>query len=131
MTKDLEKRIYKGFISHAIATVEHDGFRAPVAFVATEGGSFTGVVTAKIVWSGLHIQHLYVEEYMRGKGLGSKLMDRVHTFGREQGCTFAFVETLSFQALEFYQKLGYQIEFTRDGYSNGVSFHYLQKKLSE
>jgi len=36
---------------------------------------------------------------------------------------------MSFQALEFYQKMGFELDFTRPGYAHGTSFHYLSKKL--
>ena len=32
-------------------------------------------------------------------------------------CPFAFVETMGFQALEFYEKCGFKLEFTRAGYA--------------
>jgi len=54
-------------------------------------------------------------------------MEHAFTFGRENKCPFAFVETMSFQAVEFYQKIGFQLEFTRSGYAHGTSFHYLRK----
>ena len=50
-------------------------------------------------------------------------------YGKENKCPFAFVETMSFQALDFYQKLGFQLEYTRTGYAHGTSFHYLRKDL--
>jgi ribosomal protein S18 acetylase RimI-like enzyme len=37
---------------------------------------------------------------------------------------------MNFQAPEFYQKLGFQIELKRDGYAGDSSFYYLRKDLS-
>jgi ribosomal protein S18 acetylase RimI-like enzyme len=56
-------------------------------------------------------------------------MEHVFNFGKENGCHFAFVETMSFQAPEFYQKIGFEIELKRDGYTAGTSFYYLKKVL--
>lgn len=39
------------------------------------------------------------------------------------------VETMSFQAPEFYQKMGFKIEFSRPGYAKNNCFHYLKKNL--
>jgi len=50
-------------------------------------------------------------------------------YGKEYGCSFAFVETMNFQASEFYQKLGFQIELKRDGYAGDRCFYYLRKDL--
>lgn len=49
-------------------------------------------------------------------------------FGKQRGCHFAFVETMSFQAPEFYRKMGFKIEFSRPGYAKNTIFHYLTKK---
>ena len=64
---------------------------------------------------------------VRGKGVGRKLMEAACEKGVEYGCRFAFVETMSFQALDFYQKFGFVLEYTRKGYDKGVDFHYLRK----
>ncbi len=72
-----------------------------------------------------------MDECYRCQGLGTELMEVAFKFGRENKCPFAFVETMSFQALGFYQKNEFQLDFTRSGYSHGTSFHYLQKKLIE
>lgn len=50
-------------------------------------------------------------------------------YGRSNKCPFAFVATMSFQAREFYEKIGFTLEFTRSGYKHGTSFHYLRKEL--
>ena len=35
------------------------------------------------------------------------------------------------KAIEYYtQKLGFELEYTRTGYINGLAFHYLRKALS-
>ena len=51
--------------------------------------------------------------------------------GRQLGCPFAYVETMSFQAVDFYKNLGFEESFVRHGYAHGTSFHYLQKSLNE
>jgi len=46
------------------------------------------------------------------------------------GNTQALVDTFSFQALPFYEKLGYQRQMTLDDFpSPGYAKHYLTKKL--
>jgi ribosomal protein S18 acetylase RimI-like enzyme len=62
-------------------------------------------------------------------GLARQLMEHALNFGKNRGCAFAFVETLSFQSPVFYQKLGFDIELKRDGYAGGASFYYLRKDL--
>lgn len=129
LTEDLKKKIYEGFSLHAIQMTGNDEKFDSVAFVAIEEESLAGAVVVERFWDALHVKYVYVDENYRGKGLGSRLMQRAFAYGDEQKCPFAFVETMSFQALEFYQKMGFKLDFTRPGYAHGTSFHYLSKKL--
>jgi ribosomal protein S18 acetylase RimI-like enzyme len=131
VTKDLNQRVYEGFSQYATAVIGRPGVQAPIAFVATDENTFAGVVIVELLWGALHVKYLYVEEIYRGNGLGTRLMEQAHEFGRQHGCSFICVETMSyFHTLEFYQKLGYYIEFIREGYAEGISLYCLQKKLS-
>ena len=44
-------------------------------------------------------------------------------------CTKARVEAFGYQALEFYQKLGYQIVGKLDDYPKGFDYYWLSKDL--
>lgn len=129
LTQDLKNQVDKGFSSHAIAMVGHDEKFDPVAFIATEDDVIAGVVVGQLFWGTLHVKYVFVDESYRGKGLGTRLMEQAIAYGCAHQCPFAFVETMSFQALGFYQKLGFQLEFTRSGYKHGTAFHYLRKDL--
>lgn len=129
LTPELKKRFDAGFSRHSIATTGYDEKHEPISFVAMEGDTYAGAIAVEIFWGALHIKFLFVEEPFRGRGLATQLMEHGLTYGYEKECPFAFVETMSFQALEFYQKLGFELEYTRDGYSHGTAFHYLKKTL--
>jgi ribosomal protein S18 acetylase RimI-like enzyme len=61
--------------------------------------------------------------------VGKKLMEVTHEYGKKHGCALATVTTMDFQAPDFYQKLGYKIDFSRGGYSKGASCIFMAKKL--
>lgn len=128
-SEGLKKQIFDGFSSHALATIGHDEKFDSLAFVAMDGNAVIGSVVVESFWGALHIKLMYVEEAYRNKGVGRRLMERALAYGVKKGCPFAFVETMSFQALDFYRKVGFQLEFTRSGYSHGTSFHYMRKDL--
>ncbi|HHC1479245.1 TPA: hypothetical protein ACN7VN_002557 [Klebsiella pneumoniae] len=47
-----------------------------------------------------------------------------------QGCSHLLVDTFSFQALPFYQKLGYQLQMSLPDFPHaGMQRHYLSKAL--
>lgn len=129
LNEQLKKQIYEGFGRHARAMTGRDEKFDPVAFIANDRGSFAGAIVAELFWGALHIKYVYVDEAYRGKGIGSQLMERALKYGRENKCLFAFVETMSFQALDFYRKMGFELEFTRSGYKYDASFHYLRRTL--
>jgi GNAT superfamily N-acetyltransferase len=82
-------------------------------------------------WGGcLDIRSLWVREDLRGAGFGSKLMDAVEQEAIRRGCRIATLETHSFQAPRFYEKLGYEEIGVLDGYPIGHKKHYLKKLLS-
>ena len=60
------------------------------------------------IWGAwLHIRTLAVATPVRGRGFGKELMMRAGLYAVERGCTDAFLDTFSFQARPFYEKLGY------------------------
>lgn len=127
---NLKKRIYEGFSRHTREVIGHDEKFEPVAFVASnERDLFAGAVVAEHFWGALHIKYVFVEEAFRGCKIATQLMQHAMAYGKNRKCRFAFVETMSFQALGFYKKLGFELEFTRSGYKHGTSFHYLRKDL--
>lgn len=129
LTQDLKNQADLGFSRHAISMVGNDEKFEPVAFVAIDNDHFAGMVVGQLFWGALHVKYVFVDEPYRGMRLGTRLMDQLIAYGRANKCSFAFVETMSFQALGFYQKLGFLLEFTRTGYKHETSFHYLRKDL--
>ncbi|CAL8122622.1 unnamed protein product [Orchesella dallaii] len=89
-----------------------------------------GGCNGSIVYGSIYTDQLWVHPDYRGKGLGKMLMEKVHQLGKRKQCTLATVGTMSFQgAQKFYESLGYQVEFVRDGYVNGATMIYLKKYL--
>jgi ribosomal protein S18 acetylase RimI-like enzyme len=129
LSDDLKKQIYEGFSRHAIETTGYNEKFEPVAFVAMDKQNFAGAVVVEKFWGALHVKYVYVNDAYRNRGLARKLMQQAFVYGLENNCPFAFVETMSFQALEFYKKMGFELEFTRNGYAHKTSFHYLRKDL--
>ncbi|SDH23999.1 Acetyltransferase (GNAT) family protein [Paraburkholderia steynii] len=88
-----------------------------------------GGLTAKTYWEYLEIQFLWIDESHRANGLASDLMTTAEKEAANRGCKHVFLDTLSFQALGFYEKLGYS-EFGRlEGFSGRHDRHFLHKSL--
>jgi ribosomal protein S18 acetylase RimI-like enzyme len=130
LTSDLKKHIYGVFTQHAIAATGIDGLAEdPVIFEMREGEQLIACAGVQIFWGQLHIKYLIVEKPYRNQRIGRALMEHAFEFGRMHGCTFAFLETMNFQAPDFYKKLDFVVELERPGYTKGTSFFYMKKTL--
>lgn len=69
----------------------------------------TGGLWGRMSRGWLFVELLVLPEHARGQGLGSELMSRAETMVREQGGRGVWLDTFSFQARPFYEKLGYQV----------------------
>jgi GNAT superfamily N-acetyltransferase len=79
-------------------------------------------------WNWLFIQQLWVAEGVRGQKIGAQLVAAAESEAAARGCTHAHVDTFGFQALPFYQKLGYVIFGQLEDYPAGQTRYFLQKR---
>ena len=114
---------------------EHNGtlvsarIRTPVRAVFVDSGRVVAGVTGAAYWGKLHVGLLWVHPDYRSQGLGGRLMDWAEERGRELYCVSAVVDTMSFQAPEFYARRGYRQFGLSEGYEGGASRHYFEKVL--
>lgn len=73
--------------------------------------------------------HIWVDEKLRGQGYGTKLMQLAKEHARKNSCSFVSVNTMNFEAPEFYKKLGFYVEFERHGFDKNSIFYFLRKDL--
>ena len=93
-------------------------------------GASIGGLTARIGYSRMFVELLYVPDSLRRQGLGEKLMREAEKVAYEQGCSGIWLDTFSFQAPGFYAKLGYTVFGELADYPPGHSRLFLHKHLS-
>jgi GNAT superfamily N-acetyltransferase len=93
-------------------------------------GAVIGGLWGRTAWSWLHMDTLYVPPAMRGAGIGSALVRRAEEEALRRGCRGAWLDTFSFQAREFYERLGYRVFGTIEDQPPGHARHFLQKPLT-
>jgi GNAT superfamily N-acetyltransferase len=85
-------------------------------FVRDAAAAAAGTIRAGLIghcYAGwLFVNLLWVHADLRRGNIGSGLMAEAERHARQFGCHSAWVDTFSFQAPEFYKKLGYR-EFAR------------------
>jgi ribosomal protein S18 acetylase RimI-like enzyme len=50
-----------------------------------------------------------VSAELRGQGWGRRLIEAAEAVGVKRGCQYVWLDTYSFQARPFYEKLGYRV----------------------
>ena len=99
-------------------------------FVRDSQNEVIAGLNAELFTTSLMINHLWVSSDLRGNDVGTKLIAKAESEALARGVTDIYLDTYSFQALGFYQKLGFKVvgEFS-DYPIKGVHKHFLQKSL--
>jgi GNAT superfamily N-acetyltransferase len=89
-----------------------------------------GGVLGEIYWNWFYVDLLWVKEDLRGQGFGSLLMERAEQEAQKRGAKNAYLDTFSFQAPDFYRKLGYQEFGQLPDFPPGSHRYFLTKPLA-
>ena len=103
---------------------------ALVNFVLRGGrGDVVGGVLGLLWGRWLQVTYLWVSAQMRGKGYGTRLLLDAENHARARDAVGATLETYSFQARPFYERLGYELCGTIEDYPPGYAKFFLRKSL--
>jgi GNAT superfamily N-acetyltransferase len=105
----------------------------PLALLLREPGSDTviGGLWGVSYWRWLFVDLLFVPEAQRGRGLGTTLLRQAEAKGRERGCLGVWLLSFSFQAPDFYRRLGYSAFGSIEAYPPGHRCTYFSKRLDQ
>ena len=98
--------------------------------LAKENTEIKGGLLGQVYYKGMHVQLLWVDEALRKSGVGSSLLKKAEDLARESSCTLIYLDTFSFQAPKFYEKLGFQIFGKIENFPEGYTRYFLVKRLS-
>jgi GNAT superfamily N-acetyltransferase len=98
-------------------------------FVRDERGKLLGGLTGEIWADWLHVRVLWLDEPLRRRGLGSRLLAQAEREARARGCKGVFLETFTFQAPAFYARHGYEVFGRIDEYPGEHAQLFLRKRL--
>lgn len=94
-----------------------------------DGNEVVGAVMVGFLWNGMEIQTLWVKEVLRGKGYGSKLLQIAEAEAMKRGVNLAYTNTFTWQAPEFYKKMGYQVYGEIKDFPPGNNLTYFFKLI--
>jgi GNAT superfamily N-acetyltransferase len=93
-------------------------------------GVVVGGASGVFFYGCLYVDMLWIDAPLRHKGWGTKLIAEAERLARSRRCRFSTLNTMDWEALPFYRKQGYEVEFTREGYDKGSKMYLLRKELT-
>ena len=111
------------------AITGHERPRPVASLLKDERGHIVGGALGDLWGSSVHIGGMWVAGEHRGKGHGSALLTAVEDYAAEHGHLLSYLETTSFQARPFYERLGYSVFGELPGIAEGCTLFFLKKEL--
>lgn len=99
-----------------------------LSFTAQVEGELAGGIVAYLGADTVEVEHLFVHERFRGRGIARALLARVESQAQERGARKILLNTYGFQAPGLYRYLGFQEVATIDDVL-GTSWHIFLKRI--
>lgn len=128
-TEDIDA-VRSGLIAfNAEASGRPAGYHPFVIHVLDDAGKPVGGAVGHGSFDWLFVELLWLPHTLRGQGYGTKLMQQIEAFALDKKLVGIWLDTFSFQARPFYEKLGYTVFGTLEGHPVGGSRHFLSKRI--
>jgi GNAT superfamily N-acetyltransferase len=121
----LEDRLYEYNVEQ---TRSHDGKWLSI-FVRDDKGEIVAGLHGWTWCGACKVMSLWVRKDLRRQKYGSRLLDAAEQEARARGCEQILLDTFSFQAPLFYQKLGYEVIGVVDGFPRRPHSEYHLRKM--
>ncbi len=92
-------------------------------------GNVIGGILGGTYWGWMYVDILWVHEDHRRKGIGSRLLKDAENEAIRRGCHHVHLDTMSWQAPEFYKKHGYEVIGILPDIPKGNQKYLLMKAL--
>jgi GNAT superfamily N-acetyltransferase len=122
----LEERLYEYYVA---ATGNSDG-RSLGVFLRDEAEHIVAAAAGFTWGATCELRQVWVAASLRGRGLGRRLMAEAEAEAVRRGCRQLVLTTHTFQAPDFYRKLGYDVVSVVANFPRGYSALVLRKRLA-
>lgn len=116
--------------NNILVTGESTGNQDITFFIRNSDNEIIGGIRGTYNISGwLSINALWVDKNYRNQGYATLLMQSIENEAEEKGCKNSYLNTISFQAPEFYMKLGYKKFAELENFHHEYNRIFLKKQL--
>lgn len=98
--------------------------------IRDDDGAITGGLWGEVSYRWLFVKYLALPPEARGRGHGKALMRAAEDEAKRLNCIGVWLDTFSFQARGFYEKLGYGVFGRIDDYPPGEARFFLSKRIA-
>jgi GNAT superfamily N-acetyltransferase len=103
--------------------------RTVAVLVKDDDGNAVGGLYGRMFYDWLFVEYLAIPKPMRGQDIGTALMNQAEELARAQGCLGIWLDTFTFQARGFYEKLGYSVFGEITDYPRDAARYFMSKRL--
>lgn len=131
LSEDTLDAIRQGLRAHNSPYIDASQRKPLGVYTRDASGQVVAGLTAETWGNWLSVDWLWVADSQRGTGLGRKVLLAAEQEAIVRGCRYVRLDTFSFQARPFYEKLGYQLQMTLQNYPVEHECYLLTKTLIE
>lgn len=113
VSDEIEEKMRKDLIEYEARHGIDVNYKPFSLVLRDEANNVIGVLNAFTAFSEIYIDDIWVDSACRGKGYGRQLIQILEERFKGKGFNNMNLCTSAFQAPEFYQKCGFEIEFVR------------------
>ncbi len=122
--------IERGLESYNERFIGADHYKPIYIVMRDDRGDVVGGMIGGTYWNWLYVRILWVRDDCRKQGAGTRLMQLAEEEARARGCKNVHLDTFDFQALGFYNRLGYTVWGRLEEFTPGYTRFFLKKQLA-
>jgi len=126
----MSRRLWDGLLRYNRRTAGPFRYSRVVLTARAPGGGVLGGLILQSYWRESYVELLWLSERARRQGLGRRLIQEAERRARRRGSRLLHLNTYSFQAPGFYEKLGFARFGGMAGSPRGASRHFYLKELA-
>ena len=116
-------------LSKVPATQEENFIDLSRKVLSEDGKILAGIIVRMYCWRCIYIDTFWIDESMRGEGLGTLLLEEVERVAKENGSHLIHLDTFDFQAKDFYLAHGYSVFGELEDCPKGHTRYFMSKVL--
>lgn len=124
------RQLWAGLVRFNRETAGPLRYTRTVLTVRDAAGKVQGGLILQSYWKESYVELLWLSSRARRGGLGRRLMQEAERRARRRGSVLIHLNTYSFQAPGFYEKLGFRRFGGVEGSPAGASRHFYAKRLT-